>query len=126
MPAWRREAEAVIARELGTAPWIMLTFVSQSPSTSARNAAVADALQRLPEDGTLVVVDHNRPRRRLAALAALVRSPRIAGVAPSARRRRQVYPAARELQAAGWRVDRLRLVAGERVQLVFARRPTPT
>lgn len=122
MPAWRREAEAVIARELGTAAaWTLVSFVSADPSTDARRIALADAARRLPEGGTVVVMDHNRPRSRLAALAALARSPALPGVAPAARWRRQGHPTAREVQDAGFRVDRLRLVAGERVQLVFAR-----
>jgi hypothetical protein len=129
MPAWRREVEAVIARELGPAAprAVTVSFVGRTPSADARRATIADAARGLAADATLIVVDHNRPRRRIAALAALVRMPRLPGGAPSARWRRQAHPTARELQAAGFRVERLRLVAGERVQVVFARkRPLAT
>jgi hypothetical protein len=124
MAAWRREVEALIARELGAAAAraVTVSFVGRNPSTNARRTAVADAARALGADGTLVVVDHNRPRRRLAALAALVRAPWIPGVAPSVRWHRQAHWTARELQDAGFRVDRLRLAAGERVQVVFAHR----
>ena len=65
----------------------------------------------------LVVVDHNQPRvwwRRLGGVAMLARR----GFGPARGR----YPAARELAALGFAVERLRLADGERVQLVLARR----
>jgi hypothetical protein len=122
MPAWRREADAVITRELGSLPHAVSSFVARSPSPAARSTELADAARGLAADGTLVVMDHNRPRRRLMALLALLRSPRIPGIAPRGRWRRPAYPTAREVQTVGFRVERLRLVAGERVQIVFARR----
>ena len=123
MPAWRRDVDAVIARELGgAARAVTVSFVGRTTSVEARRRTIADAAGGLDTDGTLVVVDHNRPRRRLAALAALVRAPWIPGVTPGARWRRQARPTARELQDAGFRVERLRLAAGERVQVVFARK----
>jgi hypothetical protein len=64
-----------------------------------------------------VLVDHNQPRRRPARLLAWVRL-RLAGLSASRGR----YPAARELAALGFDVERLQLACGERVQLVRARR----
>src|SRR5262249_11503975 len=59
--------------------------------------------RRLPAGAPLVLVDHNQPRtawrRVLAALSLLV-----AGLGPSRAR----YPAARELAALGFAVERLR------------------
>ena len=124
MPAWRRDVEDLVARELGpsAARAVTVSFVGQPASADARRSALADAVRALAADETLVVVDHNRPRSHLAALAALVRAPWIPGIAPAARWRRQGHWTARELQDAGFRVERLRLAAGERVQVVFARR----
>jgi len=65
-----------------------------------------------------VLVDHNQPRvlwRRGLGILALA----AARCAPSRAR----YPAARELAALGFAVERLRLACGERVQLVLFRRP---
>jgi len=76
----------------------------------------------LAAEGTLVVVDHNRPRRPWAAFRALIGPPRVPGVWPAVRWRRVAYATAREVQRAGFRVDRLRFVAGERIQIVIAKR----
>jgi hypothetical protein len=51
-----------------------------------------------------------------------VAAPRPAGVTPAIRWRRLAYPTAREIRAAGFVIERLRLAAGERVQVVWARR----
>ena len=62
--------------------------------------------------------DHNQPRvlwRRGLGIVVLA-----AARFPPSRAR---YPAARELAALGFAVERLRLACGERVQLVLARRP---
>ncbi len=83
----------------------------------ARQAALAGLRRRLAAGAPLVLVDHNQPRRRTARLLAWVRL-RLAGLSPSRGR----YPAARELAALGFDVERLRLACGERVQLVRARR----
>jgi hypothetical protein len=120
MPAWRREAEAVIAHELGTSPHVVVNWIGRDDSPAARATELGEIAARLPTGGTLVVLDHNRPRQRVAAIAALARTPWIPGSTPAARWQRMAYPTARELQAAAFRVERLRLVAGERVQVVFA------
>jgi hypothetical protein len=137
VPAWRREAAAVIAGELGPldAPWvewgerlpterspIVLSLVGHRAPASERSAGLHALAAGLTPAGVAVVVDHNRPRRILAALGALVRWPWVPGSSPLARWRRLAYPTAREVQAAGLRVERLRLVAGERVQIVIATR----
>jgi hypothetical protein len=67
--------------------------------------------------GALVVVDHNQPRacwRRVVGTALLA----ARGIPPARAR----HPVAREVAAHGFAVERLRLAAGERVQLVLARR----
>jgi hypothetical protein len=69
--------------------------------------------------GELIVVDHNRPRRRVARLANLAWCI-VAGVDPGAR---PSYPVAREIQAHGFDVISLRLACAERAQIVRARRP---
>ena len=89
-----------------------------APVVAAQRAALLDAVRAaLPAGAPLVVVDHNQPRtwaRRLIGAALLV----ARGMAPSRAR----HPTARELAGRGFAVERLRLAAGERVQLVVARR----
>lgn len=140
MPAWRREAEALITDLCGPArvPWLEWDAASSGPDV-ARSSVVVSAVghaapaadrtrvlaalaARLPPDGFVIVVDHNRPRRRSEALRALVGAPWAPGWSPVARWRRLAHPTARAVQAAGLRVECLRLVAGERVQVVVARR----
>jgi SAM-dependent methyltransferase len=145
--AWQREAEALIAGALGGPPEVtieagaaaggplpfrdgeaaraVLSFVGCAPAPAARRALLAEAGRVLAPGGALAVVDHNRPRRRLAALAALAGPPRVPGRSPAARWRRLAYPTAREVQAAGLGVECLRLAARERVQVVVARRAGP-
>jgi len=80
-------------------------------------ARLALLAARLPAGAVLVVVDHNQPRtwwRR--ALGMLVLGAR--GFPPMRAR----YPTAREIAARGFEVERLRLLDGERLQLVRARR----
>jgi hypothetical protein len=138
MRAWRREVAELIAGEVGDAPvvWLdddaaaapsavavlVLSWVGRAPTEPACSAALARAEASLAAEGTLVVVDHNRPRRLAAALTAVLRSPGVPGATPATRWRRLAHPTARAVQAAGFRVERLRLAAGERVQVVFARR----
>jgi SAM-dependent methyltransferase len=102
--------------------WIGVSFLGDPSPPAVRRALLAELARVLAPAGTLVVVDHNRPRRRLAAIAAVAMSPRPPGATPAAAWRRLGYPVAREAHAAGFVVDRLRLAAGERVQVISARR----
>jgi hypothetical protein len=84
---------------------------------SARIALLASIAARLPPGAPLVVVDHNRPRawwRRIAGALCLA----ARGLPPGRAR----YPVAEEVRDRGFVIERLRLAAGERVQLVLARR----
>jgi hypothetical protein len=95
----------------------LVSFVGARTPPALR-VRTLDALRvRLPVGAPLVLVDHNQPRqwwrRPLAWLLLAVR-----GLPPSRAR----YPAARELDASGFRVEQLRLADGERVQVVLARR----
>lgn len=139
MAAWRREAEALLA-ELGLADAVWTAW-GELPAVLPVAAATVVSLIGLdlaPEDrcrvfaslaaagapGTvLVVVDHNRPRSAAAALLALIAPPWLQSWSTARRWRRLAQPTAREVQSAGFRVDRLRLAAGERVQIVVASRP---
>lgn len=140
MPRWRREAERLVAAELGAAdvPWVgwgalatrplapgtpfVLCVVGHAPAPQERARILAGLAARLSVGTRLAVVDHNRPRRLPQALLALLGSPRVPGRSPAARWRRLADLTARAAQSAGFRVDRLRLVAGERVQVVLATR----
>ena len=88
------------------------------PARTAERQATLRALERrLPAGAPLLLVDHNQPRalaRRVLATALLA----LRRMGPTRAR----YPAARELAALGFEVERLRLACGERVQLVLARR----
>ena len=95
----------------------VVSFVGARTDVAARQACLEAVRARLAPGAPLVLVDHNQPRtwwRRLVAAAPLA----VHGLTPA----RGHYPAARELQALGFRVERLRLAAGERLQLVVARR----
>ncbi|MCC6847934.1 MAG: hypothetical protein IT294_05485 [Deltaproteobacteria bacterium] len=140
VPRWRREAETLVAAELGPGdvPWIgwdalaasrvdraaalVVSVVGHAPSPAERAQALSALAARTPAGVRLVVVDHNRPRQLVATLRALFGAPRVPGGWPSARWRRLADPSARAAQAAGFRVERLRLVADERVQVVLATR----
>lgn len=102
-------------------PTIAVSFLRTSPSAAARHAVLQELARVLTIEGALLVIDHNRPRRRAAAIAALVRPPHPLGRTPAERWRRASHPAAREARAAGFRIEALRLLRNERVQLVFAR-----
>lgn len=95
----------------------LVSFVGARTSPELRRRTLDALRDRLAAGAPLVLVDHNQPRqwwrRPLAALRLLAR-----GMAPSRAR----YPAARELDGAGFRVESLRLADGERVQVVLARR----
>ena len=138
MASWRREAEEILARELaGIGTWIewneaadlprayapvVLSAVGHAIDADERRQVLETLAATFSEGHTLVVVDHNRPRRFGAALAAAIGAPAVPGGSPAARWRRLADPVARAVQSAGFRVDRLRLVAGERVQVVIATR----
>lgn len=138
---WERAAMALIVEALGGPPAariaadcaalpsrsgglesLVVSFVGQAPRPAEREALLAGARQALAPGGRLVLIDHNRPRRLPAALVALVRRPRVPGATPRARWRRLAHPVAREAARAGFAIEALRFVAGERVQVVLARR----
>ena len=101
---------------------VALSLVGHTPAASDRVALLGE-LQRATAGGaSLVVVDHNRPRRLIAALGAVVGAPRVRGASLAARWRRLAYPTAREVQAAGFVVRWLRFAAGERLQIILAHR----
>ena len=94
----------------------VVTFLGAGAAPAERQALVASLGRRLPADAPVVLLDHNQPRtpwRRVLGIAALA----LRGLGPARAR----YPAARELAALGLRVEGLRLMCGERVQLVAAR-----
>jgi hypothetical protein len=137
--AWRPAAEALITELLGPVdlpwlPWgtpitrgeaaaVAVSLVGCDPDSAERCRAFMDLAAALGPGGVLVVADHNRPRGLPAAVWAVVASPAVPGRTPARRWRRLARPTAREVQAAGFTVERLRLVAGERVQVIVARRP---
>jgi len=84
---------------------------------SARAAAWDALAARLASGAPVVVVDHNQPRT-LARRAIGVLALAARGLSP----KRARYPVAREVNAHGFTIERLRLADGERVQLVLARR----
>jgi len=95
----------------------VVAFLGAAVAPAERHAVLTAVARRLAPGAPLVVLDHNQPRtwwRRLAGAAVLA-----ARALPPARAR---YPAARELAALGFVVERLRLACGERVQLVRALR----
>jgi hypothetical protein len=95
----------------------VVSFLGARTGPAERQAALSGLRARLPAGAPLLVVDHNQPRdawRRALSVFALL----AAGLGPARAR----YPVARELAAAGFRVERLRLACGERVQLVLGRR----
>jgi len=118
-PRAPRLAAALAARTPGpdVAPTAaIVAFLGAVADPVERQALLARLHAQLAPGTPLVLVDHNQPRRwwrRVLALPALA----AAGLAPARAR----YPAARELLALGFKVERLRLACGERVQLVVAR-----
>lgn len=101
---------------------LVVNAVGHAIDTDERLRMLADLAAAVPAGGRVVVVDHNRPRRIGEALAALIGPPFVPGRSPAARWRRLAGLTARTVQAAGFRVERLRLTAGERVQVVVATR----
>jgi hypothetical protein len=94
----------------------VVSFLGERGDAARRQALLERLATRLVATGRLVVVDHNRPRRVVARLRGLPALWRRGLGAARAR-----YPTAREIAASGFAVERLRLAAGERVQLVVAR-----
>jgi hypothetical protein len=95
-----------------------VSFVGVDADPAARRALLDGVRRSLSPGAPLVLVDHNQPRRlvgRIIGVAMLL----ARGLSPSRAR----YPAARELAALGFTVERLRFEQGERVQLVAARVP---
>jgi len=103
--------------------WLLVSFVGDASLPATRGALLAELWRVVAPDGTLVLVDHNRPRRLPAALVATMLPPRPPSARPAAAWRRLAYPTAREAHAVGFIVDRLRLAADERVQVVWTRHP---
>jgi hypothetical protein len=112
-----------LAAALGPAPaaappaGAVVVLLGAPARPAERQALLAGLRGRLPPGAPLVLVDHNQPRgvaRRALGTLALAAT----GLPPARAR----YPAARELAVLGFAVDRLRLAAGERVQLIVAHR----
>lgn len=110
-------ARVAVAADGAPAVAAVCAFVGERADPAARGARLQALAARLPRGAPLVVVDHNRPRRRLArllgALGLLARGRRPA---------RAAYPTALELAPNAFAVDRLRFAARERLQLVVAHR----
>jgi hypothetical protein len=110
-----RRLRVVAAAETPAAAVVVLLRTPARPHE--RQALLAELRRRLLPGAPLVLVDHSQPRARWRRLGAWV-GLALAGL-PGSRAR---YPAARELNALGFAVERLQLACGERVQLVAARR----
>ena len=113
----RAALAARIVPAAGAPAAAVVAFLGAPARPADRQRALRDLQARLPVDATVVLVDHNQPRaawRRVLASLVLV----VTGLGAARGR----YPAARELAALGFRIERLTLAAGERVQLVRARR----
>lgn len=96
--------------------WLVMTSLSRSD----REQILARLWRALRAGGTLIVVDHNRPRRwwpRLENVAWCA----VRGIEPIAR---PAYPVAREVRAAGFGEISLRFAFGERLQVIRAVRPS--
>jgi hypothetical protein len=95
----------------------VIAFVGAASGPAERQRLLRALHTRLPPGAPVVLVDHSQPRawwRRVPAVVLLL----LRRLSP----RRARYPAARELAALGFAVEALRLAAGERMQLVLARR----
>jgi hypothetical protein len=97
----------------------VVVFLGTRARPAERQSTLRDLGRVLPPGAPLLLVDHNQPRawwRRAVAVPHHL----VARVGAARAR----YPAARELAAVGFTVERLRLACGERVQLVVARATT--
>lgn len=106
-----------LAQEGSTAHGAVCVFLGEPADPDARQARLDALGARLASGAPLVVADHNQPRawwRRLLGTIWLA----ARGLPP----RRARHPVAREVHGRGFEVVRLGLAAGERVQLVLARR----
>jgi hypothetical protein len=110
-------ARVSVADDGMAATGAVCAFVGLSADPAARRACLNLLTERLSSGAPVVLVDHNRPRRVAAQLVGVL-ALLARGRAPS----RAAYPAARELRAEGFVIDRLRLAAGERIQLIRAHR----
>jgi len=113
----RAALTARVAPAAGAPVAAVVAFLGAPARPADRQRALRELQTRLPADAAVVLVDHNQPRaawRRVLASLVLV----VTGLGAARGR----YPAARELAALGFRIERLTLAAGERVQLVRARR----
>lgn len=117
----RAAPDALPIRDASVA-WLVVSFLGDRARPGPRQALAAELVRVLAPGGMLVAVDHNRPRRGGAALAAIVAPPRPPALTPTGAWRRLAYPTARELRGAGLAIESLRLAARERVQLIVARR----
>ena len=111
-------AGATVARDGVRPAAAVVVFLGAPVDVEARLTTLRRVHAALASGAPLVVVDHNQPRtwgRRMVAAVALA----LRGHPP----RRARHPSARELQAAGFTVARLRLADGERVQLILATHP---
>jgi hypothetical protein len=114
-------ARGPIAADGDPAAAAVVVFLGAAARPAERQALLAAVAGRLVPGAAMVLLDHSQPRalwRRALALPRLV----AAGLSPARAR----YPTARELAALGFRVEHLRLLAGERVQLVRAHRTGTT
>ncbi|HXJ32499.1 MAG TPA: hypothetical protein VMS22_00545 [Candidatus Eisenbacteria bacterium] len=105
------------ARDGEAAAAAICSFLGEPADAAARGRCLDAIAARLVPGAPLVVVDHNQPRawwpRVLACVPLALR-----GLGPSRAR----HPVAREVRDHGFTIERLRFAAGERVQLVLARR----
>jgi len=115
-------APLVLPMADGSVGALTLWLLGERGAAEVRAALLGELARVCAPGGVLVAVDHNRPRQRWAALRAVVAAPRPAGATPASRWRRLAYQTAREIRAAGFVIERLRLAAGERVQVVWGRR----
>jgi len=115
-------ASRLVAARDGDVPVAALVaFLGSRARPAARQALLAAVRDRLPASAPVVLLDHGQPRalwRRVVGAAVLA----LRGLGPARAR----YPAARELAALGFAVERMCLACGERVQIVLARRRPPS
>jgi hypothetical protein len=112
-----RAAGRTVAGSADAPAAALVDFTGERGDGAARRRQLGAVHARLRPGAPVLLLDHNQPRqwwRRPVAAVLLV----ARGLRPGRGR----HPAARELDAAGFCVQQLRLTAGERLQLVLARR----